>query len=59
MCHFNDLKKILKPMPGLLDTEEKVREAYNRLEDATKEDFKKLDEAGRQTLDDARKIILD
>lgn len=51
--------KPIKPKPGLLDTEEKVKEAYKSLEDATKEDFKKLDEAGRKSLADARKIILD
>lgn len=60
MCHFiNDLRKILIPKPGFLDTEEKVREACESLRKATEEDFKKLDNAKRQSLIDARKILLD
>lgn len=48
----------LKSKPGFLDTEEKVRDACNRLEKVTKDDFEKLNEAGRKSLSDARKIIL-
>lgn len=59
MCHFDDLKKILIPRMGFLNTKEKVREAGESLKKATEEDFKKLDEAKRQSLLDARKIILD
>lgn len=49
----------LKSKPGFLDTEEKVRDACNRLEKATKDDFEKLDNAARQSMLEAREIIVD
>lgn len=51
--------KPIKPKPGFLDTEEKVREAYNRLGEATKDDFEKLNNAARQSMLEAREIIVD
>ena len=58
MCHFDELRKNLVPVLGLLDTEEKVRGARQSLEEATEEDFKKLDEPKRRRMLDAKKMLL-
>ena len=44
---------------GLLDAEEKVREARRSLEAATEEEYKLYDEAKRAAREEARTIILD
>lgn len=59
MCPFNEIKKKIIPISGLLDTEEKVRKARDWLEKATEENFKNIEIMKRITIINASSKILD
>jgi len=58
---YHDFSQRLKfnEKKDLLNTLEKINEAQRSLEDATREDYKGLDKAKRETIKRSKEIILD